>query len=115
MTTDLIDHPFLTAGIVLLLTIVWWLWGWLDKRRKRKWNKIEPKPPWDGIHRLLRIKYFEWHPNMDDFHTGWIWKCSCGISNDHLYWRLPHTEELAIAEYKKHKQHYTDLEKSFGS
>lgn len=115
MTTDLIDHPFLTAGIVLLLAIVWRLWGWLDKRRKRKWNKIEPKPPWDGEHKLAQLKYFEWHASLDEFHTGWIWKCSCGIGNEHLYWRLPHTEEMGMAEFKKHLQIHRGACNCFGS
>jgi hypothetical protein len=73
-------------------------------RRRRHRNKIEPKAPWDGVHRLEHLKYFEWYPSPDDFHTGWIWKCACGIGNSHLYWRLPYTEEAAMAEFKKHLQ-----------
>jgi hypothetical protein len=109
MTTEYIAPLILLAiGIAMIVTGAVGL-----KRRPR--NRIEPKPPWDGTHKLRSLKYFEWCGGMDEFHTGWIWECTCGIGNNHLYWRLPHNEELAIGEYRKHKQNHKDLEKSFGS
>lgn len=86
----------------------------LFKPRHR--NKIEPKAPWDGVHRLAGIKHFEYFGSMpDDFSTGWIWKCACGISNSHNYWRLPYTEEAAMTEFKKHLKVHQGECNCFGS
>lgn len=105
------SNPLITVSIVLLLAIIWRLWG-----RKKPRNKIEPKAPWDGVHRLEHLRYFEYYGNSpDDFNTGWIWKCTCGIGNSHNYWRLPHTEELGMAEFKKHLQIHKGECNCFGS
>lgn len=101
------ENIFITAEIVLLLAIVWRLWGWLDKRRKWKWNKIEPKPPWDGVHKLVQIKHYTHYGDTPQEHSaGYIWKCACGMGNAHNFWRLPPTEEASMTEFKKHMKAY---------
>jgi hypothetical protein len=109
MIENMIYQPCITAGIVLLLAIVWRLWGNLSKRRHR--NKIEPKAPWDGRHHLERVKhYVHYGDSPQEYSTGYIWKCTCGMGNAHNFWRLPYTEHEALKQFNEHRKLHLDSE-----
>lgn len=79
--------------------------------------KAEARPAWDGKHTLRGIKHVEHFGNRpEDYSTGWLWECACGIGNKYrIGFDLPYTEGEAIAEYKEHRDFYKGMQEDGSS
>lgn len=93
----------LAIGITMIVT------GCIGLARSRK-VEAEPEEPWDGEHSLLWCRYAQtFGGSPDDYHSGWVWKCSCGTTNREHYWRLPYTEAGALQEFIVHKRAHIEV------
>lgn len=75
------------------------------------WFKRKPKPePWDGTHRLKYVLYEEFFGSgPDDYHCGWVWKCTCGTGSRPMHFGHVYTEPQALLEFINHRDLYDAL------